>query len=94
MAPLYEVVSTMAYGLDRLAMLIDSVRRLDRVTVPRIVQEAAAWGIPRDRAEAVVSDLLDRVQAAIDRVVDESGSDDGGARAVIDRQIAVLQADR
>jgi serine/threonine-protein kinase HipA len=44
LAPLYDVMSTLFYGMDRLAMYVDSVRRIDSVTLDRIANEAVTWG--------------------------------------------------
>jgi serine/threonine-protein kinase HipA len=65
LAPLYDVMSTLDYGDDHLAMYIDDVRRTTRVTTARIVNEASSWGMGRTRAAAIVDDLLTRVPAAV-----------------------------
>jgi serine/threonine-protein kinase HipA len=64
LAPLYDLLCTLVYGDDRLAMYVDDVRRTNRVTVRRIVNEAVSWGLPRRRAEVIVSEILDRAPAA------------------------------
>jgi serine/threonine-protein kinase HipA len=64
LAPLYDLVSTLVYGDNRLAMYIDNVHRSNRVTVERIVNEAARWGLARPRAAEIVDDLLDRIPDA------------------------------
>ena len=40
LTPLYDLICTLYYGDDQLAMYIDNVHRMDRVTVERIVNEA------------------------------------------------------
>ena len=60
LSPLYDLMSTLHYGDDRLAMYVDGVRRTDRVTARRVVEEAVLWGLSRERATAIVGDLLDR----------------------------------
>jgi serine/threonine-protein kinase HipA len=72
LAPLYDLMSTLHYGDDRLAMYIDNVRRTNRVTSDRIVNESAKWGLSRDRAGEVMSDLLKRLPAAAERAADET----------------------
>jgi serine/threonine-protein kinase HipA len=72
LAPLYDVMSTLCYGDDHLAMYVDSVRRTDRLTVARIVNEGAAWGLSRARCDAIVTDLLDRAPHAIEVAQDET----------------------
>lgn len=67
LAPLYDVLSTLHYGENRLAMYIDSVQRTDRVTSDRIINEAASWGMSRSHASDVVADIIDRVPAALER---------------------------
>lgn len=65
LAPLYDVICTQVYGDDRLAMYIDDVRRIDRVTINRLINEAASWGFARSRAEAIVADLLETAPQAL-----------------------------
>lgn len=66
LAPAYDVMSTLAYGDDHLALYIDNVRRANRVTAERIVNEAASWGMPVGRAAELVDDILARAPEAID----------------------------
>ena len=67
LAPLYDLLSTRLYeGLsDHMAMPIDTVQIVDRVTSERITSEASAWGMPQSQAEDVVSDILTRLPEAI-----------------------------
>ena len=60
LSPLYDVLCTLHYGIDRLAMYIDNVRRINKVTVARILNEAERWGMSRNRAAEVVNNLLAR----------------------------------
>lgn len=71
LAPLYDVLCTSIYGQNRLAMYIDSVQRVERVTVERIVNEATGWGMPRSRAREIVADFLARIPRAVDRAAGE-----------------------
>jgi serine/threonine-protein kinase HipA len=64
LAPMYDVMSTLYYGDDRLAMYVDDVHRTARVTVDRLVNEAASWGMPRARSAEVVRELLSAVPEA------------------------------
>jgi serine/threonine-protein kinase HipA len=72
LAPLYDLLSTLVYGDDRLAMYVDSVYLTNRVTFERLINEAATWGLSRARAEAVVSDLLARAPDAVERAESET----------------------
>lgn len=72
LAPSYDLMCTLHYGDDRLAMFVDSVRRTDRVTVDRLVNEAASWGMSRDRATGTVSDIVERAPDAIAAARDET----------------------
>lgn len=65
LAPLYDLLCTLLYGDDRLAMYIDDVRRTNRVTVRRIANEAVSWGLSRERALASIGSLLAEAPAAI-----------------------------
>jgi serine/threonine-protein kinase HipA len=64
LAPFYDLMSTLSYGDNQLAMYVDDVRRTDRVTADRIVNEATKWGISRPRAHEVVEDVLARAPEA------------------------------
>jgi serine/threonine-protein kinase HipA len=72
LSPLYDVLSTLYYGDDRLAMYIDNVRRSNRVTAKRIVNEAASWGMPRELAAKIVADLLERAPDAMNAAREET----------------------
>jgi len=66
LAPLYDLLSTRLYPLkDQLAMYVDDVQRVDRVTVDGLVNEASRWRIQRGRAREVVLDVLDRLPDAV-----------------------------
>ncbi len=65
LAPLYDLLCTLCYGDDRLAMYVDDVRRTNRVTADRIIDEAVRWGLSRSRSTDIVDDILDRATPAI-----------------------------
>ncbi len=67
LTPLYDVMSTLFYGLDDVAMYVDDVRTLDRVTGERLVNEATSWGVPRETAIEVLDGILENVPAALAR---------------------------
>lgn len=71
-SPLYDILCTLHYGIDGLAMYIDNVHRVNRVTALRIVNEAVRWGMARRHAADVVADLLARSPEAIDAARDET----------------------
>lgn len=72
LAPLYDLVSTYVYGEKRLAMYIDNVERLESVTSDRILNEAAKWGLPRQRSRKIVGDLLEHTPAAASAAAHET----------------------
>ena len=65
LAPLYDLMCTLVYGDDRLAMYIDDVHRTNRVTAVRLANEAVAWGLSRERAVGIINDVLEKAPAAI-----------------------------
>jgi len=92
LAPLYDVLSTIALELKdgagqplqadtHLGQRVGGQVDIGKVTAASLVDEAAAWGIRRRAAAAVVSETLDRVLAAVD---DLPGDD--RVLAVIKRQ--------
>lgn len=72
LAPLYDLLSTVLYGDDRLAMYVDNVRRTNKVTADRILNEALSWGMSRDRVVDIIVDLLNRVPLAMAKARDET----------------------
>ncbi|MGH2820770.1 MAG: HipA domain-containing protein [Actinomycetota bacterium] len=56
-----------------------------RVTSDRLINEAAAWGLPRRRAQAVIASLLDAAPIALEGARDETIT-------VPDEVVAVVQS--
>lgn len=92
LAPLYDLLSTLAYGDDRLAMHIDNVRRTNRVTADRIVNEATRWGLSRRRASEIIAEILGRAPAAAQAARDETEGVPAGVLQVVDSQLAQLRS--
>jgi serine/threonine-protein kinase HipA len=93
LAPLYDLLSTLVYGDDRLAMYIDNVRQTSRVTADRIVNEAARWGLSRRRASEIIADILDRAPAAAHAAREETDGLPPGVPGTVDSQLARLRTD-
>jgi len=91
-APLYDLLSTLVYKDDRLAMYIDSVRRTNRVTADRIINEAAEWGLPRSRAAQIIADILDRAPAAVEAAREETEDVPGDLLRVVETQSDQLRS--
>jgi serine/threonine-protein kinase HipA len=72
LAPLYDLLCTLVYGQNGLAMYVDHVQRLERVTMERVMKEATSWGLSSRRSLEIVGDLLERLPAAIERASDET----------------------
>lgn len=92
LTPLYDLMSTLHYEDNRLAMYVDSVQRTDRVTAQRIADEAARWGLSRERAAGAVGDLLDKAPAAMAAAREETDGVPAGLIATIKRQLAQLRS--
>jgi serine/threonine-protein kinase HipA len=93
LAPLYDVLSTLVYGDERLAMSVDDVRRTNRVTADRIVNEAARWGLSRRRASEIVAEILDRAPAAVKAARDETEGTPADVLRVVESQLAALRSE-
>jgi serine/threonine-protein kinase HipA len=91
LAPLYDLMCTLAYSDDRLAMFIDSVHRTNRVTADRIINEAVQWGMPRGRATAIVNDLLARGDDAIASALEETAGLPCDFADVVKRQLESIR---
>ncbi|HVB01053.1 MAG TPA: HipA domain-containing protein [Acidimicrobiales bacterium] len=92
LAPLYDLMCTLYYGDDRLAMYIDNVHRTNQVTVERITDETAQWGMSPKRAKAIVRDLLGRATSAIAAARDETEGVPDEMISTIEGQLARLRA--
>jgi serine/threonine-protein kinase HipA len=92
LAPLYDLLSTLVYGDDRLAMYINDVRRTNRVTADRIVNEAARWGLSRRRASEIIAEILDHAPAAAQAARDETEGVPAGVLNVVESQLAQLRS--
>lgn len=91
LAPLYDLMSTLVYGDERLAMYIDNIHRTNRVTTDRMLNEAARWGLTRRRAAEIVADILDRVPAAVESAREETDGVPAGVLAIVESQLARLR---
>jgi serine/threonine-protein kinase HipA len=91
LAPLYDLMSTLYYGDDRLAMYIDSVQRTRQVTADRILSEAAHWGLSRRRAAQITADIIDRTPDAVALAIAETPSLPAEIPAIIDSQLAQVK---
>ena len=92
LAPLYDLLCTLVYKQDRLAMYIDNVRRTNSVTADRIVNEAARWGLSRRRASEIIADMLDRVPAAAQAARNETEGLPSDIPEVVDSQLAQIRS--
>jgi serine/threonine-protein kinase HipA len=91
LAPLYDVMSTLYYKLDRLAMYVDQVQRLDRITKDRVIREATTWGMSRVIAERVVDDLLERAAEALVLASDDTPGLPAQVAQIVDSQLKRLR---
>lgn len=92
LAPLYDLMSTLYYGDDRLAMYIDTVQRTRRVTANRLLNEAARWGLSRRRASEIVADILDRIANAVALVLAETPELPAEIPEIIEAQLAQVRS--
>jgi len=72
LAPAYDVMSTLIYDDDRLAMSVGDVRRTDRVDRERLLNEATSWGLRRVRAEELLETMRARADDAMTAAADET----------------------
>ena len=92
LSPLYDVMCTLAFGDDRLAMYIDDVRRTDRVTTERLVNEGVRWGLTRRRCVELTATMLAGAPAAIEMARQETDGVPDPVLSAIERQLARLDA--
>jgi len=92
LAPLYDLLCTLHYGDDQLAMYIDNVHRTSRVTTERIVNEAARWGLARDHSMTIIENLLTKAPNAITAALEATPGAPADCVATIERQLVRLQS--
>jgi len=90
LAPLYDLMCTLQYGDNRLAMYIDSVQRTDRVTARRLANEASRWGMSREHAKGVIDDVLTQAPAAIAQAREQTPGLPGELLGTVERQLEQL----
>ncbi len=92
LAPLYDLMCTLVYGDDRLALYIDNVHRTKGVTAVRLANEAVAWGLSRERAVAIIDDVLEKAPAAISMARGETDGVPDDMISTIEGQLSQLQS--
>jgi len=91
LAPLYDVMSTLFYRDDKLAMYVDDVRRIDRVFFDRIVNEAISWGLSRTRVIDIVSEMVSSIPEAVELAAAETPNVPSEIRRILETQLAMLR---
>jgi hypothetical protein len=76
-----------------MAMYIDNVRRINKVTVARILNEAERWGMTRNHAAEVVNNLLARAPEAIEAAGAERDGLPDDVRATVRAQLRQLMSE-
>jgi hypothetical protein len=72
-------------------MCVDDVRRTNRVTTQRLVNEGTNWGLPRGRCEEIVTDILDRSPGAIGAARDATAGVADSIVSTLEDQLAQLR---
>lgn len=72
LAPLYDLLSTLYYEQKRLAMYVDTVQRIDRVTLDRIINEGISWGMSRTQCLQTVTQVVEQLPQAISHAAQET----------------------
>jgi serine/threonine-protein kinase HipA len=91
LTPLYDLMSTLYYKDETLAMYIDGVQRTNKVTRQRLVNEAKAWGMRQDAISGTVDELVQRVPEAISRARDETAGLPPKIVAIVESQLRKLR---
>jgi serine/threonine-protein kinase HipA len=90
LAPQYDVMSTLFYRDDRLAMYIDDMRRTQGVSRIRLTNEARSWGMRQQSIDSVIDELVERTPTALERARDETPGVPDELLAVCDQQMDVF----
>lgn len=93
LTPLYDLLSTLFYDDNQLAMYIDNVHRTNQVTADRIVNEATRWGMSKRRASEVITDILERVVDAVAAATTETVGLPAEIPALVASQLAQARSE-
>ena len=91
LAPLYDLLSTVRYGDARLAMSINGVQRIDRVTTAHVINEASTWGLSRDAARRIVEHTVEMVPSALAAASAETPEVPADLIGFVERQASMLR---
>ena len=91
LTPLYDVMSTLYYNDDKLAMYIDDVRRTSEVTRERLSNEARSWGMWADSIDVTLGELIDRVPAAVSMAAEETAGLPENILKIVESQLKHLK---
>lgn len=72
LAPAYDVVCTLAYGITSHSIEIDGAQQHSKHSTRRLVNEVRNWGLPAREADTLVRDTLLRLTAAVEPARDET----------------------
>ncbi len=92
LTPLYDLLSTLFYGDEHLAMYVDNVHKTNRVTADRIVNEATRWGLSKRRASEVIADILERVVDAVAAAAAETTDLPAEIPALVNSQLVQVRS--
>ena len=92
LTPLYDLLSTLFYGDEHLAMYVDNVHKTNRVTADRIVNEATRWGLSKRRASEVIADILERVVDAVPAAAAETTDLPAEIPALVNSQLVQVRS--
>ncbi len=93
LAPAYDLLSSELYGERKLAMYIDSVRKIEDVRADRLINEVAGWGVSVARARDTLGELLGRAKSAASAAARETDAVPGELLRLCERRLATLQDD-
>ena len=92
LAPLYDLLCTLHFGDDRLAMYVDGVHHTNRVTAERLASEAVRWGMSKDHAREIIHAILENAPTAIETARHETDGVPDALVATIESQAAQLRS--
>jgi serine/threonine-protein kinase HipA len=95
LAPLYDLVSTLFYSEleQHLAMKVDGLQRIERVTLSRLIKEATSWGLAPNRARQIIRDVFERLPAAIEAAEADTPGVPAGIPELVRGQLQQLSSE-
>lgn len=96
LSPAYDIMSTTALRNDlttTVGMYVGGATQIHQITATHLIDEGTSWGLRRNRVEAQISELLERLPAAVGAAADQYPDLPDALVAHVDARVLAAQDD-